>query len=176
MGYVPVLVILLWTTIAAADEALLSRMELEAQLLRVGRETAEAARLEIAEVAKETSLWKEYLATQEELKTAMAKNKCRPPHANAVPIERRYKELCLGRFRAGHAASTARDAVVRELRDKALALGDDLKAINDKFGWEIYREKMRPRLQELDVEMTEELQLQLRDLYKSSLPGSAGSP
>ncbi len=176
MGYVPVLLIVLWTTIAVADEGLLSRMELEAQLLQLSRQTAEAARLEIAEIAKETSLWTEYRAAQEALETAMAKNKCRTPHLKDIPIERRYKELCLGRFRAGHKASTERDAVVRELRDKAIALGDDLKAISDKFGWEIYREEMRLRLQELNVKMTEELKLQLKRLYTSSLPGSAGSP
>ena len=176
MGYVPVLLIVLWTTIAAADEGLLSRMELEAQLLRLSRQTAEAARLEIAEIAKETSLWKEYRATQEALETAMAKNKCRAPHPKEIPIERRYKELCLGRFRVGHKASTDGDVAVRELRDKAIALGDDLRTISDKFGWEIYREDMRLRLQELNVEVTEEIQLQLKNLYKSSLPGSAGSP
>ena len=176
MGYVPVFLIVLWTATAVADEGLLSRMELEAQLLQLSRQTAEEARLEIADIARETSLWKEYRATQEELKTAMAKNKCRAPHPKATPIERRYKELCLGRFRAGHKASTKGDAAVRELRDKAMALGDDLKAISDKFGWKIYREKMGLRLQELKVEMTEELQVQLKSLYRSSLPRSAGSP
>ena len=170
MGYVLVLLILLWATIAVADDDLLKRMELEAQLRQISRQTAKAARVKVDEAARETSLWKEYRATQEQLKTAMAKNKCRPPHLKEVPIELRYEELCIGRFRARQPASVERDAVILELRDKAIALSDDLNALREKFGWEIYSKEMRQRLQELEVEMTAELQIQLRKLYKRRSP------
>ncbi len=172
MGYVLALLVLLWTTMAVADDELLKRMELEAQLRQLGRQTAEAARFKVDETAKQTSLWKEYRATQEKLKTAMARNKCRPPHLKEIPIELRYEELCVGRFRTRQPASARRDAVIMELRDEAIALGDDLNALREKFGREIYWEEMRQRLQELKVEMTEELQHQLGNLYKRGSPSA----